>query len=524
MQDDMHVFRLSQFIQCFQDGQIPCRLIKLGGFGYSYPLFNFYPPFFYALASTFSLFHLSLITSLKVSLLLLNSTAIIFTYLLLLKLSSKKFLALTLTILYAFFPYRAVDLFVRGAMAEFTALSLLPLVVYTYLNYKQQKTKLRFLFSSLSLTAFFLSHNLISFLSLPLLLFFSLWPSFKFKLKNFWPLLLALGLSAFFLIPAIFESHLTTIKTMTQGYFDYKAHFIGLKQLFIDRSWGYGASLWGPKDDMSFQLGTPHQLIYILSITISFYWLLHKKYYSQKTSVLVFFNLFYASIALFMTHNRSIFIWKLLPFLAFVQFPWRFIGLSLLPIIITSSLILSQLKLKKSQTIVYTIVILSSIIFNFNYFKEDIYFPNLTDQQKLTQAEIIRQSGAGLKDYWPNYGLQFPDRFSEDRIISNLPIKISNYQRNSYQLSASLDVSQNNSLITLPIVYFPNWKIYLDNQPQTIQTDTQLGLIQLKSVVAGQHQLKATFTNTPIRNLANLISLTCLFLLPFFYLKINQPK
>ena len=67
MQDDMHVFRLSQFDQCVKDLQIPCRLVTDGGLGYSYPLFNFYSPLPYAFAESFHLTGASLINSLKIS-------------------------------------------------------------------------------------------------------------------------------------------------------------------------------------------------------------------------------------------------------------------------------------------------------------------------------------------------------------------------------------------------------------------------------------------------------------------------
>jgi len=39
--DDIQVYRLGEFIECFARGQIPCRWSDSLGKGYGYPLFNF---------------------------------------------------------------------------------------------------------------------------------------------------------------------------------------------------------------------------------------------------------------------------------------------------------------------------------------------------------------------------------------------------------------------------------------------------------------------------------------------------
>jgi hypothetical protein len=44
MHDDMQVFRLFELDKCVHDGQLPCRWVPDGGYGYGYPLMQFYPP------------------------------------------------------------------------------------------------------------------------------------------------------------------------------------------------------------------------------------------------------------------------------------------------------------------------------------------------------------------------------------------------------------------------------------------------------------------------------------------------
>ena len=195
MQDDIHVFRLSQFHQCVLDRQIPCRLIPDGGLGYTYPLFNFYSPLPYAVTEFFHLTGFSLIDSLKVSFIIPFFIGSVGMYLL-----SSSFFGpvggLVSSVLYTFAPYHAVDAFVRGALAEHWAINLLPLVLYSlYLK----KSNLFIL----SLTALLLNHNLTLVYFLPALIVFSLiHKNLKYFLQNSQSdLIVSLDLSDPFLYP-----------------------------------------------------------------------------------------------------------------------------------------------------------------------------------------------------------------------------------------------------------------------------------------------------------------------------------
>src|SRR3989344_8647632 len=44
MHDDLQMMRQLEMEKCFKDGQIPCRWIPDMGYGYGFPLYNFYPP------------------------------------------------------------------------------------------------------------------------------------------------------------------------------------------------------------------------------------------------------------------------------------------------------------------------------------------------------------------------------------------------------------------------------------------------------------------------------------------------
>jgi len=503
MQDDIHVFRLQQFSQCLSDGQIPCRQIADGGFGYSYPLFNFYSPFFYFLSYLFSCFGFSLISSIKISLILLNIIGILGIYLLSNKLFKNKYTSLLATTLFTFFPYRATDIYVRGAFAEFSAISLIPITLYLYYSYSNKMNKTNLFFTTLFSTFLFLSHNLIALLSLPIIVFFIFYPKFEFKFKKLIPLLLSLAISSFFLIPAIFEKKYITIDTMTQAYFDFRAHFTTLKQLFFDRSWGYGASLWGPVDDMSFQVGLPHWPLALLAIFL----FIKKNKKNKSESILILCLTSLTILSLFMTHNKSTFIWTAIPFLKYFQFPWRFLSITTISVPLLAATIIKYLKFPFQKYFTY-LIILITILLNINYFKEDIYFPKLIDQDKLTKSEVLRQSGAGLKDYWPKFGQNFPTTFAPTQPISRFPdTQIISYQKTSNKISTTVNIIQPSDQITLPLAYFPGWQLTIDNQLSDFVVESNLGLIQTPQLNTGQHTIKANLKSTTIQKFSNLISI-----------------
>jgi len=500
MQDDTQIFRLQQFDQCLKDGQIPCRFIADGGLGYGYPLYNYYPPFVYALAEIFHLIGFSLINSIKLVFILGHITAGIGMFLLASSFWGN-YGGLLSAVLYLFAPYRAIDGYVRGALAEFIALSLIPFVFYFA---KKKKTNLLII----SLTILFLTHNLFSLVTFPLLLIYLL---LKKQYKMLIPLAQSLLLSAFFLLPAIFEKKYVTLHTITQGYFDYRAHFTTLKQLFLDRSWGFGASLWGPIDDMSFQIGWPHWFLFFVSILFA---AKSKKKYKK----LILLSTLVAIFCLFLTHNKSTFIWTTLPFMAYFQFPWRFLG----PFVFILSFISGSILIKtKTKKIIFSLLSLLIIGLNLPYFKEDIWYSKLTDKQKLDQPELIRQSGAGLKDYWPNFGSQFPHTFAPSTPQSKENITVHSFSKTSHQAQLDTTVHSPTALITLPMVYFPNWQAFDQNQnPLTVDTSSNLGLIQL-NLPPGKHQIQLKLKNTPIRTLANTISLVTL-IATLIYVKKHQ--
>ncbi len=513
MQDDIQVFRLNQFDKCIHDFQIPCRYIPDAGFGYGYPLYNYYSPLPYAIAEVFHLISFSYIDSIKIVFILCHIIGIFGMYFFAKHYWGKLGGIISAT-LFLLAPYQSVDSYVRGAIAESLALNITPFLFWA-LTQVITKNKHKLLFIIL-LASLLLSHNLTSLTFAPILLVYTLillWQNNKLNIKNIInisiPTLLSIGISAFFTLPVIFEKNLVTVDTMTQGYFYYVIHFATLSELFISRFWGYGASLWGPIDDMSFSIGHIHWILGIL-LLIFFVFTRFKNKKINPVIFVFFFSVFIFST--FLTHSKSTFIWKALPFMAYYQFPWRFLASVIFSLSFIGGSAVYLFKNKKFIPYLTIIICLITIILNISYFKEDIWFPNLTDQQKLSGQALIQQSGAGLKDYWPKTGNKVPDVYAPDKptASNNSNITILDYKKQSNHVSAIITAAKS-STITMPVVYFPNWTLSIDNVKTNYRTTPDLGLIQF-DLTQGKHTINLSFSDTPIRKTANIISLLSIIL------------
>src|SRR4030066_455184 len=126
MYDDMQVIRLKEMDICVKDGQIPCRWVPDLGYGYGYPLFQYYAPLPYSVMEIFHLGGFSLIGSVKIGFILSVFLSAMFFFPLARRFFSEE-ASLISTALYIYLPIRLTDLYIKGAMGELWGLAILPL-------------------------------------------------------------------------------------------------------------------------------------------------------------------------------------------------------------------------------------------------------------------------------------------------------------------------------------------------------------------------------------------------------------
>jgi len=526
MHDDVQVMRLYQMERCFQDGQIPCRWVPDMGANYGHPLYNYHPVFAYYLGVFFRIFGLSFITISKLLFFLTYFLSAIFMFLLVQSILGT-YAGITAATFFSFAPYHAVDVYVRGAMTESWGIVFFPAIFYSlYHLAKNPKKNLFLILTILSLSGLFLAHNIMTLLFTPIAFAWGLyWFVVNKQHRELLRLIIAftwaVGLSAFFLVPAFFEKPLVKIDTLTTDYYNFRHHYAAVRQLFLDRSWGYGPSQPGPDDRLSLQLGWPHWWFSLSGIFTTVYLFFKKR---LRLALLGTFATTLYLGAIFMTHSKSVFIWELIPIISFVQFPWRFLGIAMFAGSILTALIFTIIP-KKFRSLGAVVLCASIILLNFQYFHPDKTFPDMTDQLKLSGEEYRIQSIATILDYIPTQVKDNPtDLAPTAPWVVDGEAKITEFRKRSNFWRFT--VENNNTqpaTVLVPVFNFPNWIVLLDQQPIEFTDDNPTGVIQF-DVPPGKYTAVGRFMNTPLRSAADAITLISFALLISYTIHVSRKK
>ena len=513
--DNLQVIRVYEMKKCLLDLQIPCRWVPDMGYGYGFPLFNYYAPFAYYLGGLLS-FVFGYITSVKILFLLTFILSFLGMYLL-----TKEFFgvwaAIFSSVLFTYAPYRALDVYVRGALAEIFAISLVPFIFYFVYKLSQKKEKKYFLGLVISLTSFFLSHNVMVMLFSPLII---IWMILVYLYKKgldlkilLVSLFISLGVSSFFLLPAFFEKNLVQIESMTKDELNFRAHFVKVSQLFWDRSWHYSASNPQQEDTISFQIGWPHWFIVFLSLPFIIFYIVKKKKFDLGL-LLSLFMFFVFVFSIFMIHNKSAFIWERIPILSFTQFPWRFLSLSIFSSSIIGGFFISRLAGLgvKNFRWFFIFMVLLTIFLNYRYFRPERFFKT-SDKEMLSGESLRIMQKGSINDYLP-VGALVPDSPAPLQVSSvDDSIVVSNFNRKTDSWSF-LVKAEREGKVEVPVFNFPVWEVKSGNKFLNHETSDK-GLVVV-SLPRGEYTVEGKLVDTRVRRISNWISLLSLLLFVVF--------
>jgi len=567
MHDDQHVARLYLFDKSLKEGQFPVRWVDELGFGFGYPLFVFYPPFVYMLGEVFHLLGLGFIDSVK----LVFFFSIFLSGLAMFVLAKElwgKLAGLTSAMFYMILPYRAVDVYVRGALAESFSFVWLPLILWSFYklsnlqeqsDYKlsnlQERSDFKLyrgksanyiLLSATFLALLMITHNLIFLpfmLILPMYLFFLFLKASDKKLFTVNCLLstvLALGLSAFFWIPAIFEKkYILVDQLLLTNLADFRIHFVYLQQLW-NWTWGFGGSAAGLADGISFKIGKLHILASVATFVLATVLLKKNRGFSKLSTFnlqlsTVFFFLFILSA--FMTTAYSKIIWELFPPLAYLQFPWRFLIFTGLFSSALAGALIYLLRVTIFRLLAFFVLIILLLLSNLKLFKPQNYRLDLTDE-KATSYDVIAWDVSKTSFEYVPKGVELKKDELGNQIINitkmELPLDkidvtpkttaIYNQEYSSSKIKFDMDASDRTT-VKANIFSFPGWNLKVDGKPTSFSDNNPLKLITFE-VSQGMHEITLEFAGTFMRNLANFISFITMLVIisSSLYLKLLKIK
>ena len=329
----IHLHRVRALTDSLRAGVFYPRWFPDFAFGYGYPVLNFYAPAFYYPPALLHLAGVDIFVAVRLTLALvygLSAWAMI-AFL-------RPFLAwpatLAATVVFLVFPYRLLDLFVRGALPEFAAFLWLPLVAWgltALLRHLAARTswrpKLRLsapvlVFAALTVAGLVLTHNLSALMVgvaaaavVPLLAFT---PDARSRVGGG---VLALGLAfglgallaAWYIVPALVEARWVGIGSTPPAY-GFANHFVDWRNAV---NWGL-PYVYPAAADATVPL--PGYAILALVFGVAALWLTNR----PRTRAVLAAGLVLTLLSVWLTTSYSAWLWHLAaPVLGKLQFPWR---------------------------------------------------------------------------------------------------------------------------------------------------------------------------------------------------------
>jgi len=494
------IVRVAEYAHSLKAGGFPVRWADNLEGGYGYPIYNFFPPLFMFIASTFVIAGgLSVLSSIKITLFLLTLASGVGMYWFAKEHFGNKG-GLLAASLYILFPYHFIDIFFRNAFSEFTALAIVPFVFYGLAKLLRETppNPVAMIALAVSGALFILSHNLSVLMYVPLLFFYALlavaptrqWGKLRALIV---PLAIAFALTAFYTLPLIFERQFVQLWVMAAGKFNVLNNLLPLSELisllFVPLSW------W------TLALAS-------FGITLNY-----QGRIAQPTFAILCLFIAWLFMLLFLVTPASKAVWGSVEWLKWFQFPWRLLSPAAFIICFLSGTIVYLPSENIKRMLMVGFVLLAVVTF----------FPLLTmvnrgvsvsiPDEALEPAQIRKQwlSATVLSEYIPIWVKEKPASPVEDRLTPSRPdIEVQKIEESAHRYAYKITTA-GETLFTAHLFYFPGWKVYVNSEELKPRISRQ-GLMQF-SLPKGQFRVELKFENTPIRILGNSLSLAGLLAL-----------
>lgn len=527
--------RVAEMARGLQDGQMPVRWSQNFGYGYGMPLFVFYAPLPYYVGAILWIVGVPMILVLKVLLITPTIITVVALYFL-----ARRWLpvggALLAAAAVSAAPYRAVNLFIRGAVSEMTGMAFFT-VTLLGLAMTYDKKRWGWLVLILGLAGTVLSHNLTMVLSvIPLTGFMAVLIAEDFltspkKIKKWWQErwqtlgvifgsgILAVGLSAFYWLPALTLKGASQLDTyILADYFNFRLHFLYIRQFFMD-FWRFGGSTWGPNDDITYFLGWGQLAGIAISGVIGTYYLFIKK----KTTWLVGFALgVTALLCLALTLQRSQPIWELFPFLAYIQFPWRFISVAL-PLLALFSAWWTSANIPRGIKIGLYSICFALLAFNTRQFVPETWLDDPEAMYSVDPTKMRGELSRTLVDY-------IPVGFTEPLPWNDFPYRPAGTIKCLFDECAIETLVMKDSKILLKVTtqsetdavvvarsYFPGWEAEINGEPAEVRIGENANMFV--QIPKGESTVGLQFGRSPEMMWGDILTLASLLLLLGFIVR-----
>lgn len=493
----VHLPRIAAYFKALGDGQFPVRFAGELNHGYGMPLFNFMYQVPYLVASFFLLLGAGLVLSFKLSLSVSYLLSGIFMFAFADAYFKDKKIALLVTVFYQFTTFRFVELLIRASFGEVYTYTFLPLVLFAVVKYLNTQGLRYFVLIIVSVALLVLSHNAISLVFFAIIFFFALFyaSTVQKKLSVLCALFLGLTLSAFYWLPAVLEHKYTYGDLFMKNL--YKDHFVPIQNFFIP-------NIFNSKNLQTEGISVQFGLLPTLALLVSL-WALFTQKLDKHIKKILLFCFAILLVALFFMQPVSKPLWENISLLRQFQFPWRFLAIA----VFATSIFAIGFTIPKilQKKWIYILIIALTVLSSAWYWKpalgldtidEKYYWDFPLNTTYYGETDVIWSEGPAK-----SYPKQRLEVIAGKGIIKPIMRKS---QVHTFTVIAKTPVQ-----IVDKTQYFPGWRVLVNSKtiPIEFQDPNWRGQITFP-LPQGTHLVKVVFLETPLRMVADIISLITL--------------
>jgi uncharacterized membrane protein len=494
--------RVTEFAKVMADHQFPPMWAPDLSSGHGQPLFEFSPPLIYAIALPFFECGMRIADSLQFGLVILLALGALAVYLLGRKMSFTPISSIGAAAAWLFAPYLALDLYVRAAFAEAAAVAVAPLALLGLMTALERPGVASVALGAAAIALVPLAHNGIALLQFPvfaaIVVVRAAFAERPLRTAAAGASAVAggLGLSACFWLPALAEKRFVRTELLRIDFFNWRVHIISPWQLLWGH-WGFGYSVAGPNDGISFSLGLLNIALALAGVVIGVRALSR----ARRLDASVFAGA--ALLGALLATEWSSPIWARIVTLQYLQFPWRTLFLPALFMPLLALFAFERVGARASVVLIVLIVLVSlrhTQPAGYETFDDEYYAPAMIAAHGLestTRREYVPR-WVQVPLQYTGVGLISPDSRLSTRLVS------SGSTRHVYSVSAPAAVTVMESTF-----YYPGWTVLIDGHETSITPAPNFGLISFQ-VPAGQHTITVVLRPTEVRRFASLVSLLSL--------------
>ena len=495
--DDITTVRIIYLVKELQRNywlqNFPVRISAELAHGFGYNLYMFYGPLVYYVGAILMMFlKLSHIVATKWVYVFPLLTGPFFCYFAL-RQKFGRIPSLLGTAIFSFFPFRGYDTYIRGGVGEAWAMAFLPAAIGSL--FLAEKKKIGYILFSFFLSLVIISHNISGLLILSFIFVLGL---FAYRRKReFWlSLLLTLGLSAFYWLPAAFYLSIVKVTYSNQNtgqvlnFLDPLVNLIRIQIPYNPEGRYSGIFFW----------------IFLAVLTT---FVIHIKKIKRQARRDFLFWFFSGVFLYFLLSAESKFIWQLtLPISRLLQFPWRILIILsfIFPFVVAYSI--SFIKKPIFQVLIFIPVCILVLIFLPSFKpKEYSFFYEYSAQDTGICATTWED------EYLPTWAKECAGGPARQEIEVRKG-SFNLFASNKLSYEGSSDASDETELIVYKY-YFPGWHVEVDGKSSKLDYTFSKGGIFKTKIPAGLHLIRVYYEKTPVMWIADLISLVSvgLFLL-----------